>query len=69
MRGLPLKYRRDLCHELLGHRMLPQWLEAVKGKAERHGEGSLSRCDVLQSPEYWVFNKYVGVGHFVLQYT
>lgn len=68
LRVMPLIRWIDLCHELLGNRMLPKWLQAVKSKGEQLGGDAISRCEVLQSPEYWVFNKYSGVGQFVLQY-
>lgn len=68
VRVLPLQQSIDVCNDLLGHRMLPKWLQEFQRKAPLNGVGSVDSCDVLQSPEYWVFNKYVGVGHFWLQY-
>ena len=50
-------------------RMLPKWLQAMMGKAFCTGVGSIIRCDVLHSPEYWVIRRTSQLGHFVLQCT
>lgn len=67
VRALPLWHPVDLCHELLGQRMFLKWLQAVKRKPSR-SVGAVTKCEALQIPEYWPFHKYLGLGHFVLEY-